>query len=324
MTVTADTKAEASEMAVAERVRRIREAQDTGVSRAEAWRRRGPLLPALIFMVVVTQIPFLFTLYYSTLSWNLVRPGSRRFIGLQNYVTVAKDSQFWTVALNTVILIVGVVLLSAFFGLLLALLLDRAFLGRGIVRTLLITPFLVTPVAAALIWKTTILDPNNGILNWMMSLVGIERMDWIGRFPLPMVMVMLIWQWTPFMMLLILAGLQSMPRDILEAGRVDGANAFQLFRELTLPHLRRFIELGVVLGAIFLVNTFDAIYMMTQGGPGIASANLPFYIYQRAFLGFDIGQAAAMGVVVVIFTMIIASFALRLIFKSFTGKEEAA
>lgn len=324
MTVTADTKAQASEMAVAERVRRIREKQDTGVSRAEAWRRRGPLLPALIFMIVVTQIPFLFTLYYSTLSWNLVRPGSRKFIGLQNYVTVAKDSQFWTVALNTVILIVGVVLLSAFFGLLLALLLDRAFLGRGIVRTLLITPFLVTPVAAALIWKTTILDPNNGILNWVMSLVGIERMDWIGRFPLPMVMVMLIWQWTPFMMLLILAGLQSMPRDILEAGRVDGANAFQLFRELTLPHLRRFIELGVVLGAIFLVNTFDAIYMMTQGGPGIASANLPFYIYQRAFLGFDIGQAAAMGVVVVIFTMIIASFALRLIFKSFTGKEEAA
>jgi sorbitol/mannitol transport system permease protein len=126
------------------------------------------------------------------------------------------------------------------------------------------------------------------------------------------------------MMLLILAGLQSMPRDILEAGRVDGAGAFQLFRELTLPHLRRFIELGVVLGAIYLVNTFDAIYMMTQGGPGIASSNLPFYIYQRAFLGFDVGQAAAMGVVVVIGTMIIASFALRLIFKTFTGKEEAA
>nr|WP_090344572.1 sugar ABC transporter permease [Mycolicibacterium malmesburyense]CRL76173.1 sugar ABC transporter permease [Mycolicibacterium malmesburyense] len=324
MTVTADTKADANETAVAERVRRIREAKETGVSRAEAWRRRGPLLPALVFMIVVTQIPFLFTLYYSTLSWNLVRPGSREFIGLQNYVTVAKDSQFWTVALNTVVLIVGVVLVSAFFGLLLALLLDRAFLGRGIVRTLLITPFLVTPVAAALIWKTTILDPNNGILNWLLSLVGVDRMDWIGRFPLAMVMVMLIWQWTPFMMLLILAGLQSMPRDILEAGRVDGANSFQLFRELTLPHLRRFIELGVVLGAIFLVNTFDAIYMMTQGGPGIASANLPFYIYQRAFLGFDIGQAAAMGVVVVVFTIIIASFALRLIFKSFTGKEEAA
>jgi sorbitol/mannitol transport system permease protein len=324
MTVTADTEAGSDQLATADRVRKIREAQGMGVSRAEGWRRRGPLLPALIFMIVVTQIPFLFTLYYSTLSWNLVRPGSRQFVGLNNYIAVVKDSQFWTVALNTVVLIVVVVLASALLGLLLALLLDRAFLGRGVVRTLLITPFLVTPVAAALIWKTTILDATNGILNWALSLVGIGKVDWIGEHGLIMVMVVLIWQWTPFMMLLILAGLQSMPRDILEAGRVDGAGAVQLFRELTLPHLRRFIELGVVLGAIYLVNTFDTIYMLTQGGPGIASANLPFYIYQRAFLGFDMGQAAAMGVVVVIFTMFIASFALRLIFKSFSGKEEAA
>lgn len=322
-TLTTDTAAETSQKEAVERVRKIRESHDDRVTRAEAWRRRGPLLPALIFMIVVTQIPFVFTVYYSTLSWNLVRPGSREFVGFQNYIGVLKDSQFWSVSVNTVILIVGVVLLSAFFGLLLALLLDRAFLGRGIVRTLLITPFLVTPVAAALIWKTTILDPTNGILNWVLSLIGIGKMDFIGQFPLTSVMVELIWQWTPFMMLLILAGLQSMPRDILEAGRVDGAGAVQLFRELTLPHLRRFIELGVVLGAIYLVNTFDVIYMMTQGGPGIASANLPFYIYQRAFLGFDMGQAAAMGVVVVIFTMVIASFALRLIFKSFSGKEEA-
>ncbi|WP_396904239.1 carbohydrate ABC transporter permease [Mycolicibacterium phlei] len=322
--MTATAEIDVADPDVAERVRRIRESQGAGVSRAEGWRRRGPLLPALIFMIVVTQVPFLFTLYYSTLSWNLVRPGSREFVGLQNYVTVAKDSQFWSVAWHTVVLIVAVVLVSAFLGLLLALLLDRAFLGRGVVRTLLITPFLVTPVAGALIWKTTILDPNNGILNWALSLVGIDRVDWIGQYPLTMVIVVLVWQWTPFMMLLILAGLQSMPRDILEAGRVDGAGAFQLFRELTLPHLRRFIELGTVLGAIYLVNTFDQIYMMTQGGPGTSSANLPFYIYQRAFLGFDIGQAAAMGVIVVIFTMIIASFALRLIFKSFTGKEEAA
>ncbi|MCW2655168.1 MAG: ycjO 1 [Mycobacterium sp.] len=309
---------------VAERVRHIREGKDDRLSRAEAWRRRGPLLPALIFMIVVTQIPFLFTLYYSTLSWNLVRPGSRKFIGLQNYVDVVQDSVFWQVAVNTVVLIVGTVLISALLGLLLALLLDRIFLGRGVVRTLLITPFLVTPVAGALMWKTAMLDPVFGIVNWVLSPFGVHHVDWVSKFPLTSVMINLVWQWTPFMMLLILAGLQSMPRDIVEAGRVDGAGSFQLFRELTLPHLRRFIELGTVLGAIYLVNTFDAIYMMTQGGPGTASANLPFYIYQRAFLGFDIGQAAAMGVIVVIFTMIIASFALRLIFKSFTGKEEAA
>lgn len=307
-----------------ERIRRVREAKEDKVSRAEGWRRRGPLLPALVFMIVVTQIPFVFTLYYSTLSWNLVSPGSRRFVGLQNYVDVFQDSQFWQVALNTVILIVGTVLISVFIGLLLALLLDRAFLGRGIARTLLITPFLVTPVAAALVWKTSMFDPVFGIVNFVLSPFGVGDVDWISRYPLPTVMVALVWQWTPFMMLLILAGLQSMPRDTLEAARVDGAGAFALFRELTLPHLRRFIELGTVLGAIYLVNTFDAIYMMTQGGPGTASANLPFYIYQRAFLGFDIGQAAAMGVVVVIGTIVIATFALRLIFKSFTGKEEAA
>ncbi|MCD2112096.1 MULTISPECIES: carbohydrate ABC transporter permease [Rhodococcus] len=307
-----------------ERIRAVREAKEEQISRAEGWRRRGPLLPALIFTIVVTQVPFVFTLYYSTQSWNLVSPGSRRFVGLQNYVDVFQDSQFWQVALNTVILIVGTVLISVVLGLLLALLLDRAFLGRGIARTLLITPFLVTPVASALIWKTSMFDPVFGIVNFVLSPFGVEQVDWVSRFPLPAVMVALVWQWTPFMMLLILAGLQSMPRDILEAGRVDGAGAFALFRELTLPHLRRFIELGTVLGAIYLVNTFDAIYMMTQGGPGTASSNLPFYIYQRAFLGFDIGQAAAMGVVVVIGTIVIATFALRLIFTSFTGKEEAA
>ncbi|MCG5431041.1 sugar ABC transporter permease [Mycobacterium sp. MYCO198283] len=305
----------------AEHVARIRQERGPAISRAERWRRRGPLLPALIFMIVVTQIPFLFTLYYSTLSWNLVRPDSGEFVGLQNYVDVVKDGTFWQVAVNTVVIIVATVLLSVVLGLLLALLLDRAFLGRGIVRTLLITPFLVTPVAGALMWKTAMLDPVFGIVNWILPGEGI---DFVSRFPLSSVIVALVWQWTPFMMLLILAGLQSMPREILEAGRVDGAGAFQIFRELTLPHLRRFIELGTVLGAIYLVNTFDQIYMMTQGGPGTASANLPFYIYQRAFLGFDIGQAAAMGVVVVIFTTVIASFALRLIFTSFTGKEEAA
>ncbi|WP_030172874.1 carbohydrate ABC transporter permease [Kitasatospora arboriphila] len=294
------------------------------ISRAEGWRRRGPLLPALIFMIIVTQIPFIVTLYYSTQSWNLVRPGSREFNWLNNYVDVFTDSQFRTVALNTVILIVGTVVISVLLGLFFAILLDRKFIGRSIVRTLLITPFLVTPVAAALLWKTSLLSPTNGLVNWALSPFGLGDVDWLSEFPLASVMAELVWQWTPFMMLLILAGLQSMPKDIQEAARVDGATSFRLFRELTLPHLRRFIELGSVLGAIYLVNTFDAVYMMTSGGPGVASSNLPFYIYQRAFLGFDVGQAAAMGVVTVVATIILSSLALRLIFKSFSGKEEAA
>jgi sorbitol/mannitol transport system permease protein len=293
------------------------------IDRAEGWRRRAPLLPALVFTIIVTQIPFLLTLFYSVQSWNLVRPGSQSFVWFQNYVDVFTDSQFRQVALNTIVMTLGSVLIAVVFGLLLALLLNRQFVGRGVVRTLLITPFLITPVAAALLWRTVLLDPTLGLVNFVLSPFGASGTEWISQFPLASVMAALVWQWTPFMMLLLLAGLQSQPTDQLEAARVDGASAWSVFRELTLPHLRRFIELGVVLGTIYLVNTFDTVYMMTQGGPGVASANLPFYIYQRAFLGFDIGQSAAMGVVVVIITLIAASFALRLLFRSFSGEEEA-
>jgi sorbitol/mannitol transport system permease protein len=292
--------------------------------RRQGWVRRAPLLPALVFTIIITQLPFLVTLYYSLLSWSLVRPGSQHFVGFANYVDVFKDSQFRTTALNTVIMTVGTVLIAMVLGVLLALVLDRKFIGRGVVRTLLITPFLIMPVAAALLWKTTLLDATYGIVNFIFRPFGIGHFDWLSSFPLGSVMIEMIWQWTPFMMLLVLAGLQSQPKDILEAASCDGARPLAIFRELTLPHLRRYIELGIVLGAIYVINEFDAVYMMTHGGPGISSANLPFYIYQRAFLGFQVGQAAAMGVVVVVATIIIATFALRLIFTSFSGTEQAA
>jgi sorbitol/mannitol transport system permease protein len=292
--------------------------------RKQGWVRRAPLLPALVFTIIVTQLPFLFTLWYSLQSWSLVRPGSQHFVGLSNYADVFTDSQFRQTAINSVVMTVGVVLIAMLIGVGLALVLDRKFPGRGVVRTLLITPFLIMPVAAALLWKTVMFDPTFGFVNFLLRPFGIGHFDWIGSFPLGSVMIEMIWQWTPFMMLLVLAGLQSQPKDILEAASTDGARPLQIFRELTLPHLRRYIELGVVLGAVYVVNEFDAVYMMTQGGPGISSANLPFYIYQRAFLGFQVGQAAAMGVVVVVATIIIATFALRLIFTSFSGTEQAA
>lgn len=291
--------------------------------RRDGWIRRAPLLPALIFTIIVTQLPFLVTIWYSLQSWNLVRPGSQRFVGLENYATVFTDSQFRGVALNSILLTLGAVAIAMVLGLLIALLLDRAFLGRGIVRTLIITPFLITPVAGALLWKSVLFDPTYGLVNFLLSPFGAGQTDWVSTFPRAAVIIALVWQWTPFMMLLILAGLGSQPPEVLEAARMDGATGFAVFREVTLPHLQRFIELGVVLGAIYLVNTFDTIYMMTQGGPGTASANLPFYIYQRAFLGFDIGESAAMGVVTVVATIIVATLALRLIFRSFSAAEEA-
>ncbi len=295
--------------------------QSRGISRAEGWRRRGPLLPALIFTIVVTQVPFLFTIWYSLQNWNLLNPEGDRFVGLANYVEIFADSTFRQAALNSVIFTLGCVFFAMILGIVFALLLDRSFAGRGVVRTLLITPFLIMPVAGSLLWSVSILNPSYGLLNWLIGLVGISPVDWTSAHPIASILMSLVWQWTPFMMLLVLAGLQAQPKDVLEAAQVDGAGWWRTFISVTLPQLRRYIELGVLLGAIYVVNTFDQIYLMTAGGPGTASANLPFYIYQRAFLGFDIGQASAMGVVVVIATMIVATFALRLIFRSFDTKD---
>ena len=290
-------------------------------ARADGWSRRAPLMPALVFAIIVTQLPFLLTLWYSLQSWNLVRPGSEQFVGLQNYVDVFSDATFRSAALNTILLTGGSVVIALLLGLGLAVLLDRQFVGRGIVRTLLITPFLIMPVAGALLWKYMMFDPVYGIINFVLAPFGAGETDWVTSFPLSSVIVALVWQWTPFMMLLLLAGLTAQPKDVLEAAQVDGATRWRTFVYVTLPHLRRYIELSVLLGTLYIVNTFDQIYMMTQGGPGTASSNLPFYIYQRAFLGFDVGQSAAMGVVVVIGTIIVATFALRLIFSSFQVEE---
>lgn len=290
-------------------------------ARTEGWLRRLPLMPALVFTIAVTQIPFLLTLYYSLQSWNLARPNSQHFVGLRNYGDVFSDKVFYSALLHTVEITFGAVAIATLLGLGLAMLLDRKFMGRGLVRTLLISPFLVMPAAAALLWKTTMLDPVYGIVNWVLGWFGGGGVAFLSTHPLGSVIATVVWQWAPFEMLILLAGLQGQPRDVLEAARVDGASTWASFREVTLPHLRQYLELGVLLGAIYVVNTFDSIYLMTQGGPGTATTNLPFYIYQRAFQGFDVGQAAALGVVTVVGTIIVASVALRLLFRLFIENE---
>ncbi|BCB77219.1 sugar ABC transporter permease [Phytohabitans flavus] len=278
-------------------------------SRRDRWSRRAPLLPALVFAIVVTQVPFLVTLYLSTLSWNALRPGSRDFVGLSNYGTVLSDGRLRAALLNTVVLTASSVVVSVLLGLGLAILLDRKFPGRGIVRTLLITPFLVMPMAAALLWKHAIYNPSYGLINGVLG----GDTDWVSNYPMVAVVATLVWQWTPFMMLIILAGLQSQSLETLEAARVDGASAWQTFLHVTLPYLRPYLELSALLGSIYLVQTFDAVFTITQGGPGTATTNLPYEIYLTTFRKFEYGEAAAAGVVVVIGTIVVATFALRVI-----------
>ncbi len=300
----------------------------------EKWRRRAPLMPALIFTIIVTQIPFLMTIALSMLNWNALQPGDKNFLGMgnytsfagfENYATVFTDSRLRDAVVNTVVLTTSVVVISVVIGLAIAVLLDKKFPGRGICRTLLIAPFLVMPVATALLWKHALYNPEfglfNGILNWIWQLFGAEQgpvIEWISSAPMAAVVATLVWQWTPFMMLIILAGLQAQSSDVLEAARLDRATAMQTFRFITLPHLRRYIELSAVLGSIFVLQTFDAIYTITQGGPGSATTNLPYEIYLTLFRKYEYGEAAAAGVVTVVASLIIATFALRVVSSLFT------
>ena len=275
-------------------------------------------MPALVFMVIVTQLPFVATLVISFMDWNALYPDQQRFTGLGNYAEVFRDPDLRSSVLTTVWLTAAVVLVSVALGLGLALLLDRRFRGRGLVRTMLIAPFLVVPVASALLWKHALYNPEyglfNGVLTWVWRLFGSDRPpqpDWITSMPLGAIAVSLIWQWTPFMMLILLAGLQSRSIEAIEAARVDGAGAWQVFRHLTLPHLRRYLELAALLGSIYVVQNFDAVFTLTSGGLG--TANLPYTIYERFYRAHDYGIASAAGVVVVAGTIVVAVLALRLV-----------
>jgi sorbitol/mannitol transport system permease protein len=284
--------------------------------RSADWARRAPLLPALVFTIIVTQLPFVVTLIVSFMDWNAYYPDERGFAGFGNYASVLTDVNMRRAILVTVILTAVVVLVSLLLGMGIALLLDRQFRGRGVVRTMMITPFLVVPVAAALLWKHALFNPEYGLLNGTLTAVwrlfgsdDAPQPDWITMAPLISVEVALIWQWTPFMMLILLAGLQSRPLDVIEAARIDGASSWQIFRYMTFPHLRRYLELGGLLGSIYIVQNFDAVFTITSGGLG--TANLPYVIYQTFYQAHDYGRASAAGVVVVIGTILIATLALR-------------
>src|SRR6476661_8490366 len=217
---------------------------------------RWLVAPALIFAIVVTQVPFVYTLYYSTFRYNLLRPERRKFVGLENYRRILTDDVVFRDALvNTFLFTFAAVIISLLLGLFYAELVNHRFPGRGIVRTMLITPFLVMP----------------------------------------------------------LAGMQSIDEEVREAARVDGASPVQEFIGITLPHLYRFMQLGALLGTVYIVQEVDQIFMTTHGGPGTLTTNLPYYVYETAIRGSQVGRGAAIGVVVVILTIIAMTVLLRLL-----------
>jgi polyol transport system permease protein len=286
------------------------------------WRMRLPLLPALVFTILLTQIPFLMNIFYSLTDWTIVPPTPREYVGLENYRSLPDDQFFRDAARVTVIMTVSAVLISLVLGTLLAVLIDRKFLGQGVVRTLLITPFLIMPVVAGLIWKNQMFSGLYGVINWTTAKAGFHSIEFVSRYPLASIVVVLVWQWTPFMMLIMLAGLQSQPAEVLEAAKVDGATPLATFRQLTLPHLRTYMELGTLLGTIYLIQVFDQVAVMTGGGPG--STNIPYFVYQRSIGGgWEFGKASAYAIVVVLASIIVATIALRVLSRLLRGEEIA-
>lgn len=280
-----------------------------------AWANRALILPAIVFLIILTQIPFLVTIGFSAWKWNLLYPNQVGFTGFDNYISVFTSGDLWPSIVATVLITALSVVLALLLGMLFAILLDRKFKGRAIARTLMITPFLLMPAAAALIWKYSMFDTNIGIVNWVLRSLGLEEIAWSTNYPLWTVVIVLTWQFTPFMMLILLAGLSGQPKDVLEAATVDGAGAWRTFTWITLPHLRMYIEIGVLLGTIIIIQVFDPIAIMTKGTGG--TKTLAYLLYERAFIGLNVGEAAAYGVVIVILTIIVASLAMRTLFKVF-------
>ena len=282
------------------------------------------VLPALIFAILVTQVPFLLTVWYSLQRWNLNRPERRAFVGLDNYVfLITRDPAFLEAIRNTVVFVVGSVLASLALGLLYAELVNHRFPGRGIVRTMLITPFLIMPAAAALTWKNQLLNPNYGVVDWAINtaLPGNPGPSWLDNFPMFSIIAVVVWRWAPFMMLILLAGMQSISEEVREAARVDGATARQEFLDITLPQLWRFMQLGGLLGTVFIVQEIDPIFMMTRGGPGDATTTLPYLVYEKARESFDIGRGAALGVIVVLISIVAITFLVRLLDRMLERRE---
>jgi len=285
------------------------------VHRKATWLSRGLILPALIFGIVMTQVPFLVTIYYSLINWNLLKPAEIGFAWFNNYINVFTKGDLVPSMLATVTITGSAVVLSLLFGLLFAILLDRNFKGQALARTLVITPFLIMPAAASLIWKFSMFDTSVGVLNWVARVMGVPEIAWSTDLPFWTVVIVLTWQYTPFMMLILLAGLQSQSKEVLEAASVDGSGVFRTFQWITLPHLRQYVEIAVLLGTIMILQVFDPVAIMTKGTG--STKTLAYLLYERAFIGLDVGEAAAYGVVTVILTMIVATITLKTLFKVF-------
>lgn len=276
------------------------------------------LAPALLIMLSVVIIPIINAVSMSFQSYNLTRPKKIAFIAFQNYEKILQSSQFWSSLGRTGIWVLWGVGLQFVFGFALALLLNKNFRGRGIVRSVSLIPWVTPGVLIALMWRW-ILDGNYGVLNDILKNLGIisDNIAFLAskQFAMPSVIMTIVWQGIPFFALMILAGLQSIPEELYEAANIDGASSLQKLFYVTIPSLKNTIFVTTMLRIIWVANSVDVIYNMTEGGPAFATQTLSVYIYKEASV-LNMGYASAMAILLMLVLMVAAIPYLRTTFSN--------
>ena len=274
----------------------------------------GLMLPAVIFVVLMVIFPFGYAFWLSLQDYRIGQ--AVKFIGIGNYTALIQDEQFWNGIKLTFILYITALILQLILGVGLGMLLYRVQLMRGLVRTVMVSPFMLPPVVIGMM-SIVILDPGMGVANYLLKAANLPTSLFLASTDYVIYTIVLIdtWQWTPFVALIVLGGLQSLPTKIYEAAAIDGATGWREFVYITLPLLGPTILTAAVLRSVDLLRFFDVIYITTQGGPGYASSTLNIYAYRKAFEFTDIGYAAALMI-----TLSTIVFGVVLVFSQFRKK----
>jgi multiple sugar transport system permease protein len=275
----------------------------------------GLLSPALLILAAMAVAPTIYLIYFSFRHENLLGPGSQ-FVGFQNFVRVLSDRNNWADAIATIEFVVLSVTAELALGLGLALLLNRRLPETNLLTALFILPLGIAPVVSALVFRV-LLDPAYGWVDYYLQAWGIitDPIDWLGNPGTAWLAVvdLDVWQWTPFVTLILLAGLSGVPSEPKEAAALDGAGPLRMFWHITLPFLRPFIAIALALRTIEAFKTFGSIFVLTTGGPGTSTEVINLDLYRIALQNFDIGAAAALGIVFLFFLSIVMQQLLRLL-----------
>lgn len=268
-------------------------------------------LPALLFVLLMMVFPILYTVRISFYEWSMSATTPPKWVGLANYLALFKDERFWHAVTSTFYFTILAIVLQTVLGVAIAVLLNREFFGKNLVKTLFLLPMVATPVAMGLVWLL-IYEPSIGVANLLLKSLGLPAQLWLASPSqvIPSLVLIDVWEWTPMIALIVMAGLSTLPSDPYEAADVDGATLWQKFAYITLPLLRPTIIVAVMLRLIDVLKTFDIIYSTTQGGPNLASETLNLYGYVQGFQYFKLGMASSL---LVIFFALVMGLTLLLI-----------